>query len=98
MFLPILEEVDLMPFKEEMVDTPAEEAVDPVDLDVDMGLDEDYIFEEQDEAKIPSVLLEMIVLPLPSNIISVEVKQSIQSLIGVKESFEKAKQMMLWRG
>ena len=88
LFLPTLEEVDLMPVKEEMVNTPAEEAVEPVDLDVDQGLDEDNDFEEQDEAEIPSVLLETVVLPLPSKIISVEVKSSIQSLISVERELQ----------
>ena len=89
LFLPTLEEVDLMPVKEEMVNTPAEEVVEPVDLDVDQGLDEDNDFEEQDEAEIPSVLLETVVLPLPSKIISVEVKSSIQSLISVERELRK---------
>jgi hypothetical protein len=86
LFLPNLEEVDLMPLKEEIIDTPAEETVVPGDFDVDDGLDEDYDFEEQDEAEIPS---EVVVLPLPSNIISVEVKSSIKSLISVERELRK---------
>ena len=50
LFLPALEEVDLSSFKEEeMFDTPAEEAAEPEDLDVDDR------FERQDEAEVPSV-------------------------------------------
>ena len=83
-FLPTLDEVDLTTFNEEIINTPAEEAVDPVDLDVDYGPDEDYDFEEQDETEIPLVLPEMVVLPFPSNIISVKVKSSIESLMLVE--------------
>ena len=88
LFLPNLEEVDLMPLKEDVIDTPAEETVVPVDFDVDHGLDEDDSFEEQDEAEmIPS---EVVVLPLPSNIISDKVKSSIKTLISVERE--------LWKG
>jgi len=53
-FLPTLEEVDLKPFEEEVIDTPAEEAVEPEDL-VDGFLDEDFSYEEEDEAEVPSL-------------------------------------------
>jgi hypothetical protein len=88
-FLPTLEEVDLTTFKEEIVGTPADEAVDPMDLDVDYGMEGDCDFEEQDETETPLVLPEMVVLPLPSNIISVKVKSSIESLILVERELRK---------
>jgi len=88
-FLPTLEEVDLMPFQETKIDTPAEEAVAPVDLDMEYGLEEDCDLEEEDETEIPLILPEMVVLPLPSNIISVKVKSSIQSLISVEIELRK---------
>src|SRR6202789_380895 len=89
LFLPTLDEVDLMPFQEDIIDTPAEEAVVPVDLDVDYGPDDDCDFEEQDEAEIPLVFPEMVILPLPSKIISVKVKSSIQSLVSVERELRK---------
>ena len=42
--------------------------------------DEDKEFEGEDKAEVPSVLPEEMVLPLPSNIISVELKVSLESL------------------
>ena len=69
-FLPALEEVDLLSCKkEEVIDMPAEEAVKAEDLDVDHTVDEDDLFKGQDEAEVPSVHPEQAVLPLPSNII-----------------------------
>jgi hypothetical protein len=89
-FLPALEEDDLVPFaEEEVIDTPAEEAVEPVDLDVDGTLDEDDEFEEPDEAEVPSVLPEEVVLPLPSNIISVELRVPLESLRLVERELRK---------
>ena len=89
-FLPTLEEVDLSSFKEEeMIDTPAEEAVEAEDLDVDDTVDDDDISESQDEAEVPSVLPEEVVLPLPSNIVSVQVRASLESLILVERELRK---------
>jgi hypothetical protein len=87
-FLPTLEEVDLKPFEEEVIDTPAEEAVEPEDP-VDISLEEDFNCEEDDENGDPSVLPEMIVLPLPSNIISRELRPSLESLISVERELRK---------
>ena len=50
--------------------------------------DEDYYYEE-DESEAPSVLPEAIVLPLPSNIISVKLKASLESLILVERELRK---------
>ena len=89
-FLPVLEEVDLLPFEEEeLIDTPVEEAVEPEDLAVDDTLEEDHECEEQDEAKVPSVLPEEVVLPLPSNIISDELKVSLESVRLVERELRK---------
>jgi hypothetical protein len=90
LFLPALEEDDLVAFPdEEVVNTPPEEAVEPVDLDVDDTLDEDHEFEGQDEAEVPSVLPEEVMLPLPSNIISTEVRAPIESLRLVERELRK---------
>ena len=72
-FLPALEEGDLVAFQEEeVIDTPVDEAIEPEDLDVDETVDEDNELEEQDKAEVPLILPEEVVLPLPSNIISVQ--------------------------
>ena len=86
-FLPTLEEVDLKPFKEQMIDTPAKEAVLPDDP-VNGSLDEDFNYEE-DEAEVPSVLPEVVVLPLPSNIISFKLKSSLDPLRSVESELQK---------
>jgi hypothetical protein len=89
-FLPALEEVDLQPFEEEeVIDTPEEEAVEPEDPDLDEILEADHEFEEQDEAEIPSILPEAVVLPLPSSIISVDLKASLESLRLVERELRK---------
>ena len=89
-FLPTLDEVNLMPFEEEAINTPSEEAVEPEDLDVDDTLvEEDFDFEEQDEAEVPSVLPEVVVLPLPSNIDSVGLRASLESLRSVERELRK---------
>ena len=69
MFLPPLEEFDLRLFEDEVIDTPPEESVEPGKL-LDGALDEDIGYEDEDESESPSVLPELVVLPLPSNIIS----------------------------
>lgn len=90
-FLPTLEEEDLMAFPDkEVLDTPVEEAVEPVDLDdVDDTIDEDHELEEPDQAEVPSVLPEEVVLPLPSNIVSVELTMSLESLRLVERELRK---------
>jgi hypothetical protein len=87
-FLPTLEEVDLKPFEEEVINTPAEEAVEPEDL-VDITLDEDTSYEEDDEAQDSSVLPEEVILPLPSNIVSGKLRLSLESLISVERELRK---------
>ena len=87
-FLPTLEEVDLKPYEEEVIDTPDEEEVEP-ELLADGSLDEYFDYEEEDEAEAPSVLLEVVVLPLPSNIISAELRPALDSLRSVERELRK---------
>ena len=88
-FLPNLEDVDIKPFEEDVVDTPAEEDVEVEDLMDGGALDEDFDYDEEDESEIPSVLPEMVVLPLPSNISSLQFKSPLQSLITVEIELRK---------
>ena len=77
-FLPHLEDDDLKPFEEELIDTPDEDAVEPEDA-LDEYIEEDAYEEEEDE-EAPSELPESIILPLPSNIISKKFGPSFDSL------------------
>jgi hypothetical protein len=89
MFLPTLEEVDLNPIEDELIDTPIEEFVDPEEL-VDGSLDEeDLYYEEEDDDEAISDLPEMVILPLPSNIISVQLGPSLESLRSVERELRK---------
>ena len=88
MFLPTLEEVDLKPIEDELIDTPADESVEPEDL-VDGSLDEDFYYEEEDNDEVISDLPEMVILPLPSNIISVNLGPSLQSLRSIERELRK---------
>lgn len=63
----------------------------------DVSLDEDDFYEEKEDTEAPSVLPESVILPLPSNIISVKLRSSIRSLEKPKGSFKKAKLMIPWR-
>lgn len=67
-FLPALEEVDLKPCEEGLIDTPPEEFVEPVDG----PLDEEVYYEEEDDDVTPSDLPEDVILPLPSNVVSIK--------------------------
>jgi hypothetical protein len=89
-FLPTLEEADLKAFEDETIDTPVEESVEPEES-VDDSLDEDinYDDEDEEESEAPSVPPEAVILPLPSNIISVKVKSSLESLILVERELRK---------
>ena len=87
-FLPTLEEMDLKPFEEEVIDTPEEEEVEPEDL-LDASLDEDFHYEEEDETEAPLALPEVVVLPLPSNIISAELIPPLNSLRSVERELRK---------
>jgi hypothetical protein len=87
-FLPTLEETDLKAFEDETIDTPVDETVEPEEP-VDGSLDEDFDCEEEDESESPCLLPEAVILPLPSNIISVKLKQSLESLILVEKELRK---------
>lgn len=87
-FLPHLEETDLKPIEDDSIDTPMEESVEPEEI-VDASLDDDFFYEEEDEAEAPSVLPESVILPLPSNIISVKLRLSLDSLTSVERELRK---------
>ena len=82
-FLPTIEEGDLKPCEDEEITTSEE---DPVELEatVDVSLDDDAGFEEEDESETPSIPPETVILPLPSNITSKKIKSSIDSLISIE--------------
>jgi hypothetical protein len=91
MFLPTLEEADLKPFQEELIDTPAEESVIPEDL-IDSSLDEDFEYEaeeEEDDDGGSSDLPETVILPLPSNIVSAKLRPALESLISTERELRK---------
>jgi hypothetical protein len=84
MFLPNLQDIDLKPVQDELIDTPAEESVEAEDL-VDGSLDEDLYFEEgEDNDELVCDLPEMVILPLPSNIIVKQLGPSLESLRSIE--------------
>jgi hypothetical protein len=87
-FMPTVEEVELRPFEDELIDTPAEESVEPEDL-LDGFLDEDLYCEEEDDDEAMSDLPEIVALPLPSNVISISVRPSIESLRSIERELRK---------
>jgi hypothetical protein len=87
-FMPTVEEVELRPFDDELIDTPAEESVEPEDL-LDGFLDEDVYCEEEDDDEAMCDLPEMVVLPLPSNVTSINVGPSIESLQSIERQLRK---------
>lgn len=87
-FLPILEEADLKQFEDELIDTPPEESVEPEEI-IDDLLDENICSEEEDESEAPSILPEFVVLPLPSNITSIELRPSLEPLKSVERELRK---------
>jgi hypothetical protein len=87
-FLPTLEEVDLKPLDEETMETPDEEYVEPEEP-TDCSLDEDFCCDEEDEAEALSVLPEAVVLPLPSNVISVKLRPSLEHLMSIERELRK---------
>ena len=78
------------PFIEDLIDTPAEEYVQPADP-VDFSLDDDLYYEEEPEDDYSgfSNVLESIILPLPSNIISVRFRPALNSLISIERELQK---------
>jgi hypothetical protein len=88
MFLPTLEEADLKPFQDVLINTPDEESVEPEDL-VDCFADEDLEYDEEDDDGGPSDPPEMLILPLPSNISSVKIQPALQSLVSTEVELRK---------
>jgi hypothetical protein len=86
-FLPSLDDVDLQPVddKNELINTPGEEFVEPEDL-VEEG--EDFS-EEDDEGEALSTLPESVMLPLPSKMVSEKHRQALESLISVERELRK---------
>ena len=65
-FLPALEEGDLVAFQaEEVIDTPVDKAVEPEDPDVDGTVDGDNKFGGQDEAEVSLILPEKLCFLFP---------------------------------
>ena len=89
MFLPNLQEEDLEPFIEDLIDTPAEEYVQPADP-VNFSLDDDLYHAEDDYSGFSDVL-ESIILPPPSNVIQVSVRfrPALNSLISIERELQK---------
>jgi len=86
--LPPLEEGDLRPYEDEVIDTPSDESVEP-DMLFDAVPDEDLACDEEDESEAPSLLPESVVLPLPSNIISTNLGPSINSMKSTERELRK---------
>lgn len=87
-FLSAIEETEFKPLDSDSIDTPPEESVEPEDFP-DFGLDGDILYEEEDESEEPSVLPEATVLPLPSNIISPNLRSSVESLVETERELRK---------
>ena len=88
-FLPNLEKADLKAFKDEPIDTPANEFVEHEEV-VDGFLDEEVCYEEENDDGGPSELAETIILPLPSNIASSKLRPHLETLISTERE--------LWKG
>jgi hypothetical protein len=87
-FLPTIEEADLRPLEDEVINTPSDEFVEPEILFED-SLEEEVICTGDDESEAPSVFPESAVLPLPSNIISAKLSPSLKSLIPTERELRK---------
>ena len=69
--------------EDEYIDTPAEESVETEDP-VNNSLDEQIPFEDEDDTEAALILPEAVILPLPSNITSLKVKRSIESITSIE--------------
>jgi hypothetical protein len=87
-FLPTLEEVDLRPLEDDVIETPSDEYVEPEIL-LEEALEEELNSNGEDESEAPSVLPESVVLPLPSNIISAKLSPPLNSLISTERELRK---------
>lgn len=88
MFLPNIQEVDLKPMEDDLIDTPTEETVEPDDLG-DGSLEAELHWEEEDNDEASYDLPETVILPLPSNIISEHLGPSLQSLRSIERELRK---------
>jgi len=87
-FLPILEDGDLKSFEDEEIGTPEDESVETEDL-LDGLLDEDIHIDEECEVESLLVLPEAVILPLPSNIVSLKLKPSLEPLRTIERELRK---------
>jgi hypothetical protein len=87
MFLPILEESDLKPFQDDLIDSSSEGSLEPDNL-IDGDLVDDDYYEEDDSCS-PSDLPELVILPLPSNIISVKLGPALKCLQSTERELRK---------
>ena len=83
-----MEDAELKPFEEELINTPSDESVEPEDV-VDGSLEDDFHYEEEDESDTPLDLPETVILPLPSNIISVKLIKALELVIAVERELRK---------
>ena len=88
-FLPAIREVDLKAVEDELINTPEEESVELDDF-LDGSLDEEeFYYEEEDDGEVVSDLPEAVILPLPSNIDSVKLEASLESLRLIERELRK---------
>ena len=75
-------------FEEELIDTPAEESVEPEDL-LECSLEEDSEEEEEEEEEALSELPETVILSLPSRVVSDKLGPSLESLRSIEREIRK---------
>jgi hypothetical protein len=86
-FLPTVEDVEFITIQEELIDTPAEESIEPEEL-VDGSLDEDFSCEDEDQDE-DEELPEAIILTLPSKVNSVKLGESFEILRSTERELRK---------
>ena len=87
-FLPNLQEGDLKPIDEDLIDTLTEETKEPDDLG-DGLLNKELYGEEKDNDEASSDLPETVILPLPSNIISGQLGPFLESLRSIERELRR---------
>jgi len=70
------------------METPKEEYVEPEEP-ADSSLDEDLCYDEDEDVDAVSVLPEVVVLPLPSNIISAKFRPPLEHLMSIERDLRK---------
>ena len=88
MFLSNLQEVDLKPMEDDLIDTPTEETVELDDLG-DGPLEEELHWEDEDDEETSLDLPETVILPLPSNIIAGHLGPSLESLRSIERELRR---------